>query len=181
MGDDVVHLSEIITELAIVQGKMKRYDSDNPPTNKWTMGKAMEKALCIGLCEEYPYRYVDVGEAEKDGILFTIDLGDSIINAPHEMKLSWLSSRHEPGSDKLWRLEKQVFGYACGMNSKWGFLHVVYPMANYKKENMDVDYRLWKYTYGRMERVRFWDLIRRTGDEIRERRMGKGSEGTGRK
>jgi hypothetical protein len=170
MGDDIVHLSEIVSELAIVQGYMKQYDSDNLPWNKMIMGKAMEKALCIGLVEEYPDRYVDLGETERDGILFTIDLGDHIINAPHEMKLSWLSSRYESGSSKLWRFEHQLMGYACALKSKYGFLHVVYPRGDYSKDNFDCDYRLWKYTYGEREKTGFWDLCRRTADEIRKRR-----------
>lgn len=174
-GDPMSHVSVIIRELAIAAGHFEeRDDTDDPPQTMWELGSAFERAIIDGLVRRYaqhePDKYVVLIDGlSKDGLLGNPDLLEPDEEVLHEIKLSWMSSRHDPEGTKFWKYWVQVMAYLymLGWNRAW--LHVAHINGNYKK--FGPVYNVWERTFTQQELVENWKMLKSHHRRMLERRQ----------
>lgn len=152
-GDPRCHISAIIRSLCVKLGHFEVEDEEDMDDEakkarqtRWELGSAFEEAVRGGLANRHqqsdPGRYVVPGELAKDGLIGSPDLVDCYENKVIEIKLTWLSSRHHPESDKFWKYWVQLMEYVHMIGWKRGELHVCHVMGDYR-ENRNPVYNVW--------------------------------------
>lgn len=161
-----VHVSHVIHRLCVAMGHYEERTGDLPMT-KMGLGNAMEHAIIHRFHLAEPDRYVQPGEREKDGIYCTPDLFDIIDWVVHEIKLTWMSSRNGPRSEKFWKYLVQLMSYCTVMGTRQGILHVGFVNGDYKygEPSGQPTYRVWAFEFTKAELARNWRMILRESHE----------------
>ena len=122
------------------------YDrSDEPPTNYWAVGHAIEKAFKDQMAQVYPDRYADIGPITLDEITGTIDLLDMEPDEPCQLcgeccpavmdvKLTKYSARKldEMDSGWDWKYWAQVKAYCHMAGMHRGQILTIFVNGNYR-------------------------------------------------
>lgn len=154
------HVSHVIHDLCIRLGYFE--DGKELQTAWAQLGCALEWAVIERYQEHYPDRYVQIGELERDGVYGTPDLFDTEEGAVVEIKLSWMSAKHDADSVKYWRYWMQVRAYCYMMGVNVGYLHVCHVNGNYKwSEGGGPIYKVWRGEWSDAELEETWETIRR--------------------
>lgn len=165
-----LHISGIISSLCVQLGHY-------PPKDEWSesditrmqLGCALEDTLALRWTQEYPDRYIQLGGLEVDGLHGTPDFYDVVDNAIEEVKLTWMSSRHEPDSEKFWRYWVQIKAYCHMLGTRVGRLHVCHAMGNYKfDEEGGPQYNVWERTFSNQELDENWRMLKSHGERYRD-------------
>lgn len=157
-----IHVSEIIHYLCVQAGIFKTRDDEAEAafvdTAYIQLGCALEDTIAARFEAHYPGRYVRPGEQSADGIFLTPDLKDTETPSLDEIKLTWMSSRHDPSSEKFWRYWLQVKAYCYVCRITTGRLHVVHIMGDWR-ENREPCYNLWEQRFTKAELVENWQML----------------------
>ena len=168
-GDPDAHISAIIRSLCIKLGHFAVDDDESMTAEdlakrqtRWELGSAFEEAVRHGLARRYaadqPDRYMVPGELERDGLIGSPDLADLHDRAIIEVKLTWLSSRHEAEGEKFWKYWVQVKAYCHMMGWQVGRVHVAHVMGNYKDDRGPI-YNVWEDTFTDRELQENWRML----------------------
>jgi len=114
-------------------------------------------ALAARVAQSQPDRYLRPGEFLIDGIACTPDLIDLIEWMPLEVKLTSLSSRHDPASTKFWHWWTQIKAYSKAIDSLKGQLHVCHYYGDYAGSGPV--YHVWEEEWSREEIDETWRMI----------------------
>lgn len=164
-----LHISGIISSLCVQLGHY-------PPKSEWSesditrmqLGCALEDTLALRWTQEYPDRYIQLGGLEVDGLHGTPDFYDVVDNAIEEVKLTWMSSRHDPDSEKFWRYWVQIKAYCHMLDTRVGRLHVCHAMGNYKfDDGGGPQYNVWERTFSNQELDENWRMLKSHGERYR--------------
>lgn len=169
------HVSHAIRRLCIQFGHFE----DTPfPQDKTRLelGSAFEDSQALALGSRLalngePDRWIKVGEQEVDGIFGTPDYVDMVDTVGREIKLTWLSIKHDPEGKKFWKywLQCKAYGYMLGLDT-W-YLHIAHIMGNYKYDNIEPcpwcretgngpHYHVWKKQFTESELHDAWAMIK---------------------
>lgn len=128
------HVSHAIRKLCIQLGHFE----DSPlPEDKTRMelGSAFEDALARALAERMrrsePDRYAYIGEQCFEGVYGSPDIFDVTDHAVIEVKLTWLSIKHDPEGEKFWKYWKQLQAYCKMLDTRKGRLHIAHVNGDY--------------------------------------------------
>lgn len=158
-----MHVSGIIHPLALARGDYEeRGEVDDTAVAYMSAGNVMEWALIQMMEIEEPGRYVQPGEQQKDGLFGTPDLWDLDDHALHELKWTWKSSRHDPGSDAFWKYETQMKAYCWMLETGLSRLHVFHVNGTWKwgePDGFKPVYRVWEYEWGKRELEKNWRML----------------------
>ena len=169
-----MHVSTIITDLCRKAGIFKK-GGDTKLSTVWAqLGCALEWAIIERYEEHFPGRYLQPGEQELDGIFGTPDLFDMEDWALVEIKLAWISSRHDPVPDtcpacngpcqKLWRYWVQLKAYCRMMETTTARLMVCFVMGEYKGGGPV--WREWEWEFTRQELEENWKMLKTHGERL---------------
>jgi hypothetical protein len=153
-----IHVSDVIHDLCVSLGHYEPGDFDGPAMTRMQLGCALEHAIVHRFALDSPDRYVQPGELELDGLYGTPDLLDLEDGADTEIKLTWMSSRHDPDSEKLWRYWVQIKAYCRMLELTLGRLHVCHVMGDYKGSGPV--YRVWEREFTHQELLENWAMLR---------------------
>lgn len=156
-----IHVSEVIHDLCIRLGHYEERELDSAGLTRMQLGSSFEWAIANRWALQYPDRYLPMGEMEKDGIFGTPDLVDIEDWAVEEIKLTWVSSRHEPDSQKFWRYWVQIKSYCMMVGTNIGRLSVCHVNGDYKYNDGGGGpvYRKWERQFEDHELAENWRLI----------------------
>lgn len=169
-GEPGNHVSAIIRDLCIQLGHFDDDEVDGPldadalsrRQTRWELGSAFERcvidALKLRTLEHQPDRYISPGELEVDGLLGNMDLYDLIDDAVLEMKLTWLSSKHDIESVKFWKYLVQIKAYCYMAKTRRGYLHVCHVMGDYR-ENQSPLYNVHECLFDQRELIENWRML----------------------
>jgi len=161
-----MHVSTVIHSLAVGLGYLSG-DSSRLTTTWAQLGCALESSIIARWAEEYPGRFVQPGEIEKDGIFGTPDMLDTEDDSLVEIKLSWMSSKQTADSEKFWRYWVQVMAYCWMWGTDKGSLHVCHVNGDYKfGGGTGPVYRVWERVFEKRELVENWKMILVNAEEI---------------
>lgn len=159
-----MHVSAIINDLCLTLGHYK--DSGEEVNQaRLELGNAVEHALRDRLELDDPDSYMQPGELELDGVTGTPDLLQPVLRADHEVKATYMSSKHGPGSQKFLKYEWQLKSYLKMLStpaSPWllGFLHVFYINGDYTYgPGSGPIYRIWRYEFTGAELDANWRML----------------------
>lgn len=163
------HVSDIIRYLCIQLGHfedagdisdMEAEDQVRLLT-RWQLGSAMERAIANRFSEHFPERYIQPGELSQDGLYLTPDLLDVEDYAVEEIKLTWMSTRHEPNSKKFWKYWVQLKAYCHVLQTGLGRLSVCFLNGNYRWGDPGASpvYRRWEAEFTRQELQENWNML----------------------
>lgn len=130
-------------------------------------GSSFEDAVASALAErwakQFPDRYVRPGEFERDGLHGNPDLLDMEEQAIVEIKLTWMSARHDPESVKFWKYWTQAVSYAAMVGWLKIYLHVGHINGDYSRDTLGPNpiYNVWQATITEQEREATWLMIRK--------------------
>ncbi len=164
-----IHVSTLIHELCITLGHYK----DTGPVNaegraRMELGNALEHAIIQRFALDQPKRFMQLGELMLDDIYGTPDLYDFVDRCDCEIKLTWMSAKWGPGSQKFWKYEVQLKAYCRMMKLSKGRLHVGFVNGNYRRGNGGGPmYRIWEYDFTQRELQDNWDMLKRQADRPR--------------
>ena len=159
-GAPGAHVSAIIRSICI---RMKHFEDseDGPSQTRLELGCAFEDAVVDGLKRRHvahdPDRYCSPGQLELDGLFGTPDLLDVTDWAIVEIKLTWLSSRHDPESIKFWKYWVQIKAYCKMVHTLVGRLHVGHINGNYR--GGDPEYNVWEWRFTQQELDENWAML----------------------
>jgi hypothetical protein len=160
------HVSPIINDLCILYGHYE--PSDNPPRVRMELGCVMEFAIAQRYVITRPEeQWIQVGELEKDGIYGTPDLYSIIKERVKECKLVWMSSKHGPDSEKLWKFLAQLKAYCEMMETRLGELDITYIIGDYG-EGGDSVRNVYEIEFTRQELLENWMMIKSHGERMRK-------------
>jgi hypothetical protein len=173
-GKPWTHISFIIHDLCIRLGHLKDYGDNALVTPErmtyWELGNAFEEEVVVGLTNRYaqhdPERYVRPGELELDGLHGNPDFLDLLDFCVNEVKLTKISSKHEPQSPKFWKYWVQVKCYCHMMEWNLSRLHICHINADYSG-GIDPHYNVWEVEWTNQELVENWRMIKSHGDKLR--------------
>ncbi len=151
-----VHVSSIISQICVDQGIFEK--GREIDRGQAELGNALEFAITRRLEMTRPGRYTSVGEIEKDGIFATPDLIDHSAGEDNEIKLTWMSSNHDPGGEKYWRYWAQIKAYCYMLGIDKGRLSICHIMGDWK--GCKTAYREWGQEFTRNELVENWVRLR---------------------
>ncbi len=180
-GDEIDHVSTIIRSLCIKLGHFddRGYEVDDATRTLWELGHAFEGAVRQSLCGRYaehnPDRFCVPGTVEKEGLFGNIDLADTHDSAVIEMKLTKLSSRHDPDSDKFWKYWVQVKAYCYMMGWPLARLHVCHINGDYRG-NSGPTYNVWEDRFSERELFENFRMLKTHRDWMRRQRDQLGSQ-----
>lgn len=161
-GDEANHVSSIIRSLCLHLGHFEDTPVNDATQTRWELGSAFERAIIDGLvarhAEHHPDRFTRLGELTLDGLIGTPDLADLDEWAIIELKLTWLSSRHDVESDKFWKYWVQLKAYCRMVESCVGYLHVAHVNGDYR--NRDPIYNRWRAEFTRQELAENWSMLK---------------------
>jgi len=177
------HVSEIIRYLCIKLGHYETDDGKPIPLTRWQLGSTLEHTIALRYREHFPDRYTGGVELEKDGLFGTVDLIDTVEWAVDEIKLTWMSSRHEPTSKKYWKYWVQLMAYCWMLETSLGRLHVCNLNGDY---SYDPDtggplYRKWEAVFTKRELEDNWNMLLKNRADVEKEKRAKGKRGTGRR
>ncbi len=163
-----LHVSTIIHDLALRLGWYKESD-EGPPQTKMGLGCALEHAIAHRMMIDAPgkyYRWWDEKleywrndlAVECDGIHMTLDLLDLEDWAVEDVKLTWMSSRHDPDGVKFKKFWVQIMAYCHGVGSTIGRIRAAHPRGDYKET--DVVYNVWERRFEQEEIDRNWTMLK---------------------
>lgn len=158
-----LHISEIRNRICVAAGYYPESEPnwlDNPNTQtRIELGQALESALVSAYQRDEPGRYTLMGELfnSRDFIYYTSDLYDRSILGPHEIKLTWMSSKNQIGSKKLWGYLAQLKTYCFNLQATKSALDVCY---------VNGDYSLFKGKDKREAEKLSQDILRRVSADI---------------
>lgn len=177
------HVSAVIRSLCLQLGHFEESEVTEETVTRWELGSAFEQAVINGLTTRYhtsdPERYVLIGELEHDNLIGTPDMGDLLDMAILEMKLTWLSSNHDPSGIKFWKYWVQGGAYAYMMDWRIVRLHVCHIMGNYR-DKRDPTYNVWENIFTVDELRQNWRMLRAEQKRMLERSMAD-SQGSSRR
>ena len=159
------HVSVLVHELCLELGHYKEDDGEVNQA-RLELGNAWEYALINRLQLDDPDRYIQPGELELDGVYGTPDILDMVEKADCEIKCSFMSCKHGPGSDKFFKYETQLKAYLHMLATpkhRWlvGYLHVCFVMGDYKygSPTSGPVYRIWRYVFTPQELEMNWKML----------------------
>jgi len=137
------------------------------------LGCAHEDMVALRYSQDNPSRYIQPGELLLGGDLpITPDLLDTLYNVPEEIKLSWLSSAHDPASEKFRRFRWQIMSQCHALNVRSGRLNITHIRGDYK--GFDIHHNLWEFQWTQAELDSHVTMILRHRDRmIREGYKGE--------
>jgi hypothetical protein len=154
------HVSELIHELCLALGHYKD-DGGEPNAARMELGNAWEYALIEFIARSDPDRYFKPGELSLEDISGNPDLLDVVEEADVEIKCSFMSSKHGPGSEKFWKYERQLMAYLYMLGWFVGYLHVCFVNGDYKYgPNGGPVYRVWRYEFTLEELEANWRMLK---------------------
>ena len=125
-----IHLSDLVRVLALKFGHLKpEYENAEINPELISLGRAWEDYIGPrhkDMLYHPGEKYVDKVYGTCDGISFT---GPGEQLRVHEIKLTWLSSKH-PVEDK-WMWLTQIMGYCYMWETRWARLHRYHVMGKY--------------------------------------------------
>lgn len=164
------HISAIIRSLCIKLGHFEDDSAESTPRESvrrqtmWELGSTFEDALISALIDRYikndPNRYARIGELTKNGLIGTVDLVDLTDWAVLEIKLTWMSSRHDAHSEKFWKYWVQLKAYCMMLGTRLGRLHVCHINGNYRDDRGPV-YNVWEDEFTKQELEENWLMLTR--------------------
>jgi hypothetical protein len=164
-GEPHRHVSVIIRSLCLRLGHFAGSESNPEEGRDQTrleLGCAFEDAVARALADRYaadmPGRYCRIGEIEKDGLLGTPDLLDLEAWAVAEIKLTWMSARHDPESEKFWKYWVQLKAYCHMLETQVGHLHVCHINGDYRTNRGPV-YNVWRAEFTKSELAENWRML----------------------
>lgn len=167
-----LHVTDIIKDLCIRRGY---FEAGELNMNRLQFGCAVEDMISLRYSQQYPGRYIQLGELTLDGIHGTSDLWDCLLDEPNEFKATWQSSRHDPrdpnSASKFFYPRMQLGSYAKMTDSTSGVLTRVHPMGDWK--GFEVHVRSWRFKWSDREVNTMWDIIRNHRD-LMERELRNG-------
>lgn len=131
------------------------------------LGSAFDHELVICLQRDHPNRFLVPGEIECNGILGTPDLLDLESDlhqgrlAVWEIKLSWMSSSHLPGSDNFLRYELQLMAYCHLAQTLHGVLAIMFVNGDYAS-NRAPEFKTFPYRFTAQMLASNWALLTST-------------------
>ncbi len=163
-----VHVSDVISRLAVALGHFPESSPEERAARMTQMqlGSALEDAIVDRYSRAYPDRFLRVGELEKDSLFGTPDLFDLEDWVLVEIKLTWMSAKHEPDSVKFWRYWVQVKAYCWMMETAIGRLQVGFVNGDYK--NFRPVYKVWEQTFTKQELEENWRMLTSHADKMRK-------------
>lgn len=161
-----IHISSVIHDLCIQLGHYEEQESIE--MTRMQLGCALEHAIIHRFSLDNPHRFVQLGELEKDGYFGTPDLYDTVDECVDEIKLTWMSSRHEVDSSKLWKYFVQCKSYCHMLGVVKGRLRVVFMNGDYKENRAPLS-RVYRATFDEQDLVSNWSMITTHGNKHRER------------
>lgn len=153
------HVSTLIHEICLELGHYKEDDGEMNQA-RLELGNAWEFALINRLQLDQPDRYIQPGEIEYQNVFGTPDVLDIVDKADCEMKCTFMSSKHGPGSDKFFKYESQLKAYLHMLGWVTGYLHVCFVMGDYKYgPGGGPVYRVWRYRFSEQELKMNWKML----------------------
>lgn len=162
-----IHISEIIHELCVRLGKYAPSEQFNQ--SQLELGNAFEWAIIARMQRQHPHRYVDIGELTVDDIHGTPDQGDVEEEAIDEVKCTWMSSNHGPGSDMFWKYEQQIKSYCYMVGWSRAYLNVLFVNGDYAWRKKDATvtmaelgpshFRRYRYDFSQSELEQHWRVM----------------------
>lgn len=179
-GNPEDHVSAIIRYMCLELGHFSG-DSDIEEhevvgrQTRWELGSAFEEAVRSGLAERYrksdPHRYIVPGELESDGIIGSPDLLDMTEPSIVEVKLTWLSARHDPEGEKFWKYWVQLKAYCFMAGIQAGELHVCHIQGDYRERRYPI-YNVWRPIGGKFrwsDLEENWQMLLSHREEMKRR------------
>lgn len=123
-----IHHSHVLSDLCI---RLGHYDKKDMSMSRMQLGCALEDTIADRYAEEYPDRYIRPGELLLGDLPITKDLLDVYSYVPEEIKLSWISSRNSPDSEKFIRFWWQVKSQCCALKTRKGRLNITHINGDY--------------------------------------------------
>ena len=154
------HISPLITQLQVQLGHFDPQDKDNIAA-VFELGNALEHAIVERLALDNPDRYFRPGELMRDNLIGTPDLFDLCDDDDTEIKLTYASTKHGPGSKKFFGYETQMKAYCHMAGFTKSKLHVCFVNGNYKwgDPNWGPIWRTWRYEFSQMELEANWKML----------------------
>lgn len=157
-----LHHSDVLSDLCVRLGHYEKSDMD---MTRLQLGCALESIIALRYTEEFPGRYIQPGELMLGGDLpITPDLLDTLFYIPEEIKLSWISSRHDPSSEKFQRFWWQVASQCCALKTSTGRLNITHLRGDYK--GMEIHHNVWEREFTKQELVSHEAMILRHRDRM---------------
>lgn len=166
-----LHVSHIVHYLCVKRGIYGESDNEITPREmtRMQLGLAHEAGLKSRMMQDAPNQYFEIGEIKKDNIAGSPDLIDWILGCIHEIKLTWMSSRNDMSSAKIWKYWIQLMAYVYILDlSTKGRLHIGYVNGNYdryKLEDTLPEYDEWEENWTMRQLERNWNMLRVNSDE----------------
>lgn len=167
-----IHESGVLHDLCLIQGHYVEQEMD---MSRLQLGCALEHAIILRYHQHSPQRYLVPGELALDSIYVTPDLADKPDRAVEEIKLTWLSAKHEIDSIKFWKHRCQLKAYCYVMGWPLGRLHICHINGNYSwlrntnraadsvvdgtSEKDGVVYNVWEEEFSESELRGNWQMI----------------------
>lgn len=158
-----VHISGVIYALCVARGIYKPGEAlSEEEKTRMNLGNALESAIIAKYQQADKRRYIQVGEQECDDLFGTPDMMDIIEWAVHEMKLTWMSSKHHIESVKLWKYLVQVKAYCYMLKTLIGYLHVCYVNGDYsyRSPGGDPTYKVYRFEFTKQELEENWAMLK---------------------
>lgn len=164
-GEEVNHVSTILRSLCLKLGHYEDRDEEDRPQTMWEIGSAFERSVIRSLTERYaltfPDRYLIPGTLAFDGLEGNPDLIDLVEDKVVEVKLSWMSSRHDPEGEKFWKYWKQGQSYAKMWGTRTVQVHVCHINGDYKYKNgPEPIYNAWEWEFYQHEIDETWRMLK---------------------
>lgn len=177
-GDPRNHISVCVNDLCVRLGHVEpREDSVSAGIQTyWELGNCFEEGIVLSLTklgrmsrimQTDTDRYVRPGVIEKDGMLGNPDLFDLLEFAVIEIKLTKISSKHEPTSEKFWKYWTQAKAYAYMMDWTRVYLHIGHINGDYK--GIEPHYNIWRWDFTKQELVENWAMLHRHSGRLLNR------------
>lgn len=141
-----IHHSDVLSDLCIRLGLYEKSDLD---MTRLQLGCALEDTIATRYSQQYPDRYIRGEEMLLGDLPITLDLIDTYDYIPEEIKLTWISSRHDPREEKFKRFRWQVMSQCCAMVVTRGRLNITHLRGDYK--GFEIHHNLWEYEWERHE------------------------------
>ena len=159
----VLHHSTVLSDYCVRLGYYEKSEMD---MTRLQLGCALEDVIALRYNQSDPNRYIQPGELLLGGDLpITPDLLDTRLGCPEEIKLSWISSRHTPDSEKFQRFWWQIMGQCAALNyTTIGNLNITHIRGDYK--GMEVHHNVWQRVFTRQELIQYETMILRHRDRM---------------
>lgn len=172
-----MHVSRLIHELCVELGHYEPRSDDDAADQLaarlagFELGNDFEWAAIERSCAHDPHRYVRCGELQLDNVAGTPDLLDLVEETVHEMKCTWMSAKHQPGSQKFWKYEVQMKAYCHMLGWRRSLLRVrhVNGYWNFGQKGWGVVDRRWLYEWEESELTGCWKMLMDKRDELTQK------------